>query len=299
MFLKRTSIVLAVMLLATVAYLHYDHGVAIMNRERILQENNPIAEHEMIVTASLPIDNFRLLISSAFFRAALEQTLKDYVNREHKCFDRSNNTYGLESLSYTSFELDLAPKKDSNNSDCELLGTYWGGLEDITCYVEIKTKCRGPREACKKEFNDRLIDNNIEQKSNKTKSQKSSCDLDDLLREKSTLSSKFTYIVDDDTEINRFSFDFEPFNETLSNTTDITAEHNNIRSNETSCLGQCQLDQKETLLNIYSDFGEIFFYDGNHECDHKGINCNQDDFVTSIWLSKYCQSMIFCLLYDH
>jgi len=291
---------LVVMLLATAAYLHYDHGDTIMNRERILQENNPKAENGMVVTVFLTIDNFRLLTTSAFFRAALEQTLKDYVNTAPECIDHSNNKGVIDLVSYTSFDLDLAPqllsnveeKKDVNKTACVLLGSNWGNLEDITCYIEIKTKCRGPRDACKDQFNKRLLDNNIQQKSNKTESQKSFCnsDLNDRLRDKFTLLPIFTFNVLESTE--SFEFDFQQSNEALSKTNDITAENNDNRTKDIPCLDQC-LAQHESLQSIYSDFGEDFFYVGNHECDHEGINCNEDNLVTSIWMSEYSQSIIF------
>ena len=289
---------LAVMLLATVAYFHYDHGDTIIHKERILQENKSNAEHEMIVTVFLTIDNFRLLLSSAFFRAALEQTLKDYVNGAPECVDRSSNKNDIDLVSYTSFALDLAPqlqanveeKKDVNKTSCVLLGSNWGNIEDITCYIEVKTKCRGSREECKKQFNDRLLDNNIVQKSNKTESQKGFCDLglNDLLGDRSTFSSIFNYHVLDSES---FDFDFQQSNEKLAKTKDIKAEHNNTQSNNVPCLDQCQA-QHQTLQDIYEDFGEDFFYDGDHECDHKGLNCNQNNIVTSIWLSEYWQSII-------
>jgi len=294
---------LVVMLLASVAYLHYDHGDTIMNTERILQENNPNAENGMIVTVFLTIDNFRLLTTSAFFRAALEQTLKDYVNRAPECIDRSSNKDDLDLVSYTSFALDLAPqllskmegKKDVNKKSCVLLGSNWGNLGNITCYIEVKTKCRGPREECKRQFNERLLDNNIEEKSNKTESQKGLCDLglNDLLRKKLTLFPIFTYNVLESESF--FDFDFQQSKEALSNTKDIAAENNDTRTKDIECLNQC-LAQHETLQNIYSDFGEDFFYVGNHECDHKGINCNEDNLVTSIWMSEYSQSIIFLAL---
>jgi len=271
-----------------------------MNRERILQENSPNAENGMIVTVFLIIDNFRLLTTSAFFRAALEQTLKDYVNRAPECIDRSNNKDDIDLVSYTSFDLDLAPqllanveeKKDVNKTACVLLGSNWGNLEDITCYIEIKTKCRGPRDACKDQFNERLLDNNIEEKSNKTESQKDFCnsDLNDRLREKFTFLPIFTYTVLESTFF--FEFDFQQSNEAFSKTNDITAEINDTRTKDIPCLDQC-LAQHEALQIIYSDFGEDFFYEGNHECDHKGINCNEDNFFTSIWMNEYSQSIIF------
>ena len=299
------------MLLATVAYLHYDHGNTIINRERILQENNPNAENGMTVTVFLTIHNFRLLTSSTFFRAALEQTLKDYANTALECIDRSSNKNDLDLVSYTSFDLDLAPqllsnregKKVVNKTPCVLLGSNWGNLEDISCYIEIKTKCRGERDTCKNQFNERLQDNNIQQKTNKTKSQED-CNtvLNNRLRDKFTLFPLFGYQVLESRSF--FEFDFQQLtggfssisaNKTLSDTKNITAEHNNSRTKNIPCLDQCQA-QHEALQIIYSDFGEEFFYVGNHECDHKGLNCNEDNFVTSIWMGEYSQSIIFLAL---
>ena len=282
---------------------YYDRGDTTINADRILQENNPNDEHEMIATVYLTEENFRLLLNSAFFRAALEQCLKDYVNISPDCIDRSINKDDLDLVKYTSFALDLVPqlltnieeKKDVNNTSCILLGSNWGNLEDITCYVELKTKCHGRSEACKKKFNERFLDNNIVLgKINKTGSQESSCDqsFNDLLQEKMTFLPVFDYDVLESSF--SFQFDFQQSGDRLSGA-EIKAENNNTLSKDIPCLNQCQA-QHQALQDIFSDFGKDFFYDGNHECDHKGINCNQENLVTSIWLGEYCQSIFLLAL---
>ena len=298
MILKLASALLALMLLATVPYPHHGHGNTIMNTDRILQEDSPSAEYEMLVKVFLTTDNFRRIIDSPFFRQALEMSLKDYVN---ECNDDSNNKDGVDVLSYTSFDIDFTSqpqgnvegKNDLNNTACTLLGSNWGNLQDITCYVEVKTKCSGPREACKKKLNERFIDNNIVQKTNKTGPQKNFCDFDitNRLKEMVTSSSIFNYEATESfteffaPELEQFfPFDFQQqTSDSLSGITNAEAEENPKKIDVITCH-QCEA-QEEILQEFYSNFG-VYFYYREHQCQHKGINCDAKNMTSQIWLSE-------------
>jgi len=262
-----------------------------MSTERILQDKNSNDEYGMTVKVFLTIDNFRLIFTSPYFRQALEQTLKDYVNGDPQCIDGSNSKNDLEPSSFTTFDIDFTSqllaneegKKFANNSDCVLLGSNWGGLEDITCYVEIKTKCRGPREECKKKFNDRLIDNNIvQEKNNKTGSKKSVCDINDLLREKASLSSIFKFGITESEQ--NLTFDFQQSSSSLSGIGNVKAGDDLAEIDVIKCH-QCEV-QPEILQEFYQNFGVDFYY-VEQECQHQGINCNEENMATQIWLSKF------------
>ena len=125
------------MLLSTATYHHYNHGDSIISTERILHEKNSNDESGMTVKVFLTIDNFRLIFTSPYFRQALVQTLKDYVNGDPQCNNGSNNKNDLEPSSFTTFDRDFTSqlleneegKKFANNSDCVLLGSDWRGLK--------------------------------------------------------------------------------------------------------------------------------------------------------------------------
>jgi len=55
-----------------------------------------------------------------------------------------------------------------------------------------------------------------------------------------------------------------------------------------SCDGRCEQqrqDQRSIMMSIFGHF-EIPFDGSKHECLFEGINCNDEDLVTHIWLSK-------------
>jgi len=290
MIWKLSSAMLALMLLSKLSFYHYDPGDLTINTGRALQEEGGlIAEYEMPVKVFLTIDNFRLISGSPFFRAALEQYLKDSVNINPLCRADSDNKNGLDLLSYTSFNLDLTSqleanskgKNDEQDKPCVLLGSNWGGLENITCFVEIKTKCRGPREDCKKKFNERYLDNNIEQKNNKTGSYKSVCDFD--ITDFFTPSSTFEYYLEE--SIEGFTVGFEQSSDTrLTAIDNAEALDNLVEVDVIRCL-QCEV-QPEILQEFYRNFDMELNYK-NNECEQQGINCNEENKTTQIWLSEF------------
>ena len=57
---------------------------------------------------------------------------------------------------------------------------------------------------------------------------------------------------------------------------------------DTICDDKCT-QQKETMLEIFSHFN-IPIVENQHECAYEGINCNDDERVTQIWMGKYKNS---------
>jgi len=56
---------------------------------------------------------------------------------------------------------------------------------------------------------------------------------------------------------------------------------------------QCNT-QKETLENIFRHFG-LPYNETIHECMYAGINCNDEDIITHIWLGKSDEKDFFLL----
>jgi len=302
MIWKLSFFLLASMLLSKMPYYHYDPGDPIINTGRALQEEGGLtAEYEMPVKVFLTIDNFRLISESPFFKAALEQYLKDSVNINPLCRDDSDSKNGLDLMSYTSFNLDLTSqleanskgKTDEQDKPCVLLGSNWGGLENITCFVEIKTKCRGPREDCKKEFNERYLDNNIEQKNNKTGSKNSICDFD--IRDFFTPSSIFDYGLTETGE--GFEISFQQSSDIkLTDIGNVEALDNLVEVDVIRCL-QCEV-QLEILQEFYRNFDMELNYK-NNECEQQGINCNEENKTTQIWLSEFINLFDTLIIFDN
>ena len=72
-------------------------------------------------------------------------------------------------------------------------------------------------------------------------------------------------------------------------------ELNNIRldlgsleETDTICDDVCT-QQKETMREIFSHF-DVQIVENQHECAYEGINCNDDERVTQIWMGRYKNS---------
>ena len=165
--------------------------------------------------------------------------------------------------------------------------------------MEIKTKCRGPREDCKKKFNERYLDNNIEQKNNKTGSKNSVCDFD--ITDFFTPSSIFEYDLEESEEsIDGFAIGFQVGFEQSSDTSltdidNVEALDNLIEVDVIRCL-QCEV-QPEILQEFYRNFDMELNYK-NNECEQQGINCNEENKTTQIWLSEFINLFDTLIIFD-
>jgi len=291
----------------------------------LLEDNNLIAQYDVLVKVFLDAQDGQLLLQNHLLKSGFEQSLKDFFNPDPDCFNEPDLP------SYRSIDIDvmnqpredLSNKNGINTTSCVLLNSNLENTNNIQCYIVVKSKCSGKRKECAERINGRFLDNLKSETSKENVTKKDSCGstLSDLLADRSFSSATFNFEVDDsspgfsfnfevddfafdpedpmfsfDPKDPMFAFDFKPSDESLSGAKDIKAEENNDRSKDVSCLDQCQA-QHQALQEIYDDFGEDFFYYGDHECDHKGLNCNDDDLVTHIWISEYCQLMIFCLIF--
>jgi len=293
--LKLTFTALASMiLLATTfqSYYGYDSG---NKRQRFLvAEQNSEAEHEMFVTVLLKAEDFRLISNSFFFKAALEQSLKDFINGNPLCDDGHKDDEQFPS--YSSFDLLNSTSQDAALATMELNNTFCESnlldVNDLRCYVVVKVKCRGQRQKCTKRVNEKFHDSGKTKQTNKTESQKSACefDINDLLKEKYSSSSIFLYNVIESAQI--FAFDFQQLpNTSLSDVDDVKARDNIAEVDEpcfsecVSCSEYCK-DQPNILRDFYDTLGLDLHY-AEHECEFQGINCDNEKKATQIWLSKF------------
>jgi len=291
--LKLAFTTLASMLLLAISIeSYYRNDFSNETQRFLLAEQNSEVEYEMFVTVLLNADNARLIFSSFFFKAALEQSLKDFINGNPLCDGGREDDEPFPS--YSSFDLDL----NSTTQDA-LLGTV--GLNntsckqesldenDLQCYVVVKAKCRGRREKCKKRVNEKFQDTGKTQQTNITRTQRSVCefDINDLLKEKYTSSSIFSYFVMESGKNFTFSFQQSP-NNILSDVNDVKARDNITKIDFITCH-QCK-QQPEILRDFYDNLGMEFYFEEN-ECEHVGINCDTKNMTTQIWLSKF-----ICLL---
>jgi len=303
MKLKLPSAALVVVLM-TSFYHHSFPSHSIKNSAQnrtLLEDNNLIGQYDVLVTVVLSAQDGQLLLRNHLLKSGFEQTLKDFFNPDPDCFN------GPDLPSYRGIDIDLMnqPREDKTNKNginktsCVLLNSNLENTNNIQCYIIVKSKCSGKRNECSERVNGRFLDNLKSETSKDNITKKGSCGttLSQMLAGRRFSSAIFNFEVGDSSP-HQFLFDFKSSDESLSGAEDIQAEDDNERSKDVACFDQCQA-QHQALQDVYSDFGEDFFYYGDHECDHKGLNCNDDDLVTHIWISEYCQLIIFCLLYDN
>jgi len=283
--LKLNLTALASMLLfATTFQLCYFNDSNNKNPRFLLADQNSEVEYEMFVPALLKEKDFKLISNSFFFEAAFEQSLKDFINGIPSCNGgRKDNTQSTTSTTSTTFSsFDLDPNNPSHNG---VLGAVeqvidyckpdLHGENNFKCYVVVKARCRGQRTECKKRVNKKFQDT----------AQKGVCefDINDLLKEKYTSSSIFSYnVIESERD---FIFDFQKTSDTsLSDIDDVKATDDIAEVNVPLCP-QCEL-QPDILREFYNVLGKEFHYEG-HECNHVGINCDHEKKATQIWLSKF------------
>ena len=300
MKLKLSTAALAVILMTSLYYHPFPSNKTTAQNRTLLEGNDPIGLYDVPVKVFLNAQDGQLLLQNHLLKSGFEQTLKDFLNPDPKCFN------GPDLPSYRGIDIDLKnqpqealPKKKSiDKLECVLVNTNLEDAENIQCYITVKTKCNGKRKECSERVNERFLDNLKSETSKGNVTKKGSCGptLSELLADMQFSSAIFNFNVDDTSPF--FSFDFESSNETVPDAKNIVAEDDNVRSKEVTCFDQCKAQHK-ALQDIYSDFGEEFFYYGDHECDHQGLNCNEEDLVTHIWLSEYYQSIMLCLILDN
>ena len=302
MKLKLPTAALAVILMTSLYYHPFpshSNKTTAQNRN-LLEGNDPIGQYDVLVKVFLNAQDGQLLLRNHLLKSGFEQTLKDFFNPDLDCFN------GPDLPSYRGIDIDLKsqptdvlPNKNSiNKTSCILINSNLENTNNIQCYLIVKTKCSGKRKECSERVNGRFLDNLKSEKSKGNNTKKGNCDatISDLLANRKFSSAIFNFEVDDSSP--EFSFDFKPSSESISEAKNVTAEGNDVRSKDVLCFDQCKAQHK-ALQDVYSDFGEDFFYYGDHECDHQGLNCNEDDLVTHIWISEYCQLMNFCLFYHN
>lgn len=266
---------------------------------------------EFIVKWSLSLGGKESILKSRFLKAGLEQSIKDYMNNDFKC----NSQNGKEIPSLHSVEImDFDVSTLSKNRR-----------------IEGNGKCKGDPERCKKGINSmngesntveeedddffEFTDNDEDKRkapvlSSKMSSTSTKNDFCELFRE-STIFDSFRNIVVTTSYFNyrvdvqdvhdlmgsltlNFNAAFQPAKGAgLMEIDSVGLQTKELLPVNTSCTESQCITQNAVVTNIMNHFGVPF--DGSkHECQFEGINCNSDDLVTYIWLSKYYGTCIFC-----
>lgn len=287
-----TSLVVAALLWLNIS----DDNRVFDSAQRDLQGNDPEAEAEYDVPLRIFLDGgddlLELIAKTPFLKAGLDQSVKDFLNQ--------GCSVDSDIPSYYRVDLDI-PKKatsrrlqfNSANNTCVLLNTNLENAQNINCYVTVKSKCKGKRNECRERVNERFLDN-LKTNSSKEGIDSEACFSNPLefFNKRKLALATFEYSVGSiaDPLDETIEFDFKiGFDQGSINLRDevgsVSAEAGNPIKSDTDCTITGCPDQRNILQDIYKNFG-LELNDQLHECEHPGINCNEINSITHIWLGK-------------
>lgn len=246
---------------------------------RQLQNDDVIGEY--VIEWNLHLGGKDFLLESPFLTAGLKQSIKDYINNNLQCDDEMDN----HDVSFHSVEL----LHDSNAKNQIRMGRSGSG------------KCKGSREKCKRGLKETISDagknSSLIKRTFSTKND--FCEtihhstIFDSFQKFLVTASHFNYDVDVDV-INdlkgslslKYDVTFKPAKGNgLDQIQEIDLDVTAVRDTVTVCnTPQCN-SQRSTMIEIFNHFGLPFDHN-RHECSHEGINCDQSDLVTYIWIGK-------------
>ena len=222
------------------------------------------------------------LIGNDYLKVSFEQIVKDYINNYIKCENESKGT----STTFTSMKID----------------------ESITSKTKLAIagsgKCIGRRKNCFKFIKQTKPKKQGRLKSINSNSTNNGKDLVcENFRESEifesfknvTISASFyNYFVDvkivrdtvENLDLNLIERYEGVDDNALGDIDDVGVSYDcdTVKKRDTICDDECT-QQKETMLEIFSHFN-IPIVEDQHVCAYEGINCNDDERVTQIWMGK-------------
>jgi len=236
-----------------------------------------------------------LLEESAFLKAAFEQSVKDYINNDILCSDN------LAFKGAEFFGVEIKTGNDGKNGKRKAVsgnGSCKGDLSKCKKPLKVKKKNQNVGTVSRTPGKSRVVKANT--------SKDSFCEIFlqstifDAFAERLLTASAFNYNVDvdvlNDLEGNidlSYEVSFEPEKgDGLDEVDDVDMDAQDPVEIEPVCAeSQCST-QRDVIRNIFLYF-DIDFDEEKHECMILGINCNEADLVTHVWLGK----LLFTQLY--
>ena len=253
---------------------YMDHTQAITNR-RNLQ-----AGGQFRVTWSLNLGGREELLEIDFLKAAFEQSVKDYINNDIVCSDNPD----VKGAEFFGVNIDVPEGENklmavSGNGKCK------GDLSK--CAKPVK-KTKGKRDFAPVDPAKiaRLTDNDEDFCEKFLQSS-----IFDAFKERLLTASSFNYNVDvgviNDLEGNldlKYDVSFDPApSDGLDQVDNLDMDASEPVVIDTGCRdAQCTV-QRDVIRSVFQHFG-LSFDEDKHECLHQGINCNEDELVTHLWI---------------
>ena len=259
--------------------------------KRILESSEENGEY--LITWTLNLHGGEYLLNSPHLASAFEQIVKDYINNDIKCAEDTN---------------------DSTNRNTAFYSVKFATSKIAKFAVAGTGKCIGRRKNCFRFIRQTKPQETKPTSINKTnlnttKSKNESCEIfqNQSIFEsfQSILDTVLTFSYNVDVEYAEdqlgnieiiYNVSFVPstagsFN--LLEQIDLNPEKD-IEVSKTCIESEC-LNQEDTIIDIFNHFG-IPVVENQHECAYEGINCDEDDKVTFIWIGK-CYTILFHLQY--
>ena len=253
-------------------------------KNRILQSNETNGEY--LITWTINLEGKNSLLDSPYLKAAFEQLIKDFINKDIKCEgeldDSSTSFYNVEII-----DRSLSRSETSRNR----------------MKISGSGKCKGKRKRCKRTIKETISDAgrrlNFDVPKN-TKPRNNVCEtfrqttLFDSFKNIANAASFFNYNVDVgviEDVLGNLELDYNvEFLSSVGDSLDEIKEvsfdaDNEIKEVNTTCVEpECSL-QKSVMEKILKHF-DIDLIENQHECVYDGVNCDQNDKVTYIWMGK-------------
>lgn len=268
------------------------------------------AEVESVISLNVDLGSkAHVIYQSPFLKAGLEQSIKDYLNLDVGC-----NNEILDRPAFYSVELngDDTQQKVSKHKDvCEgyEIQNATQGVENRTTCTRNYVRCQDVgRTKCKERvFSWAAVMNKMKREYAQPSGQsKSKCQYSifDFFAEKVISASRFNYNLDIEV-INEIGTNFK-LDYKVTFIPDQSNELNQIQGLgvnfeepvpvTTICSRDECINQEQTMKRLFSHF-DIAYDEEKHECLQEGINCDNENVVTFIWLSTY--SIFSLVFYSH
>ena len=239
---------------------------------------NQEANDEYEITWDINLGGKEFIIKSPFLKAGLEQSIKEYINKQIQC----ESDFDPNAASFYSLEI-------FDNSD---VGKKRG--------ISGSGKCKGNRTRCKRKLKQSISDagKNSTSLFNVTMPKNGFCadfhttTIFDSFSQVLATASYFNYDVNVDVINNmgnlklNYNVSFvEAKGEGLDQIEDVDLDADDPIEYISRCSESQCITQNTVMKNIFHHFG-LSFDESKHECLYPGVNCSKDNLVTYIWMGE-------------
>jgi len=246
------------------------------------------------VSWTFDLGNNEQLLDSYFLRASFEQGIKDYINNDILCSDE------VEFRGAEFFGVSIGTNNEDSSTNDKRKAVSGNGI----CKGDL-SKCKKPLKAKKKqqatlENKNYLMEHRKSSYPGLLKSYQhtdSFCEdflsstIFDMFEKRIMTASAFQYNVDVGTVNDlkgsldlKYEVAFEPTTEAgLDQVDEVDFEPDDPVEIKSACDDAECSTQRDTVRNIYNHF-QLFFDEEKHECMIQGVNCNEKDLITHIWM---------------